>query len=110
VIVRMNVELKKAKISKEGGCYILSSEWEVSQSDNIIALRYKDTGVLKITSEGEILYNSSSEVILEKSENFIKLGDILIRFFGFDVVVELNNDFAIEFQGFLESGFAIDLA
>ena len=109
MIVRMSIEIGEAKIEREGGYYILSSEWEVSQSDGIIALRYRDEGVLKITSEGEVFYNPSSEVILEKEGENIKLDDLIIKFGGFDVSVILNNKI-IEFQSFLEDPFTIELS
>jgi len=116
MIIRMGVEVEKAKISREGGYYTLSENWEVSQSDGIIALRYRDEGVLKITSEGEVFYNPSSEVILEKEGENIKLiqnqrdqNDLIIKFGGFDVSVILNNKI-IEFQSFLEDPFTIELS
>ena len=111
MIVRMNMEIREAKIEGGEGYYILSKEWKVFQGDNIISLEYENKSILKITSEGEVFYNPSpSEILLRKENNVIKLQEITIRFVGFDIAVELNGELAVEFQGFLESGFAIDLS
>ena len=110
--VRMNPEIKKARSREGKGCYTLSEDWEISQDVDTIILRYKRDIVLKITSEGEILFSSDAkDVELEKENGVLQLnGELAVVFWGFDIVIKLNSEFAVEFQEFLEDGFAIELS
>jgi len=78
--------------------------------DEVIALEYEGERILEITKEKRIFYKPTPSLGLKKELDYIKLDDrVTITFSNCDIRIEIYNIFIIEFQGFLEDGWEIEL-